>query len=207
MSQEKKPEIKYVTMNTVFIAGIVCLIVGFLGGVVYSTYKAGTEGMSRPAVSQAPSSPQTGPSTQQMDLINALKLKLAQNPDDQDSWVQLGNVYFDTNNSQKAIDAYQKHNELNPNNPNVWTDLGVMYRRTGQFDLAIAAFDRAIALDPNHPQSRFNKGVVYLHNLNKPDEAVETWEELVKIAPNFRGPGGQSIQQMVDSIKKRSVPE
>ena len=207
MSQEKKQEIKYVTMNTVFIAGLVCLIVGFLGGVIYSTYKSGSEGMSRPAVSQTPSSPQTGPSTQQMDLINALELKLAQNPNDQDSWAQLGNVYFDTNNPQKAIEAYTKYTELNPNNPNVWTDLGVMYRRTGQFDLAIAAFDRAIELNPNHPQSRFNKGVVYLHNLNNPDEAVKAWEELIKIAPNFKGPGGQSIQHMVDNLKKRSTQE
>jgi cytochrome c-type biogenesis protein CcmH/NrfG len=189
-------------MNTVFIAGLVCLIIGFLGGVVYSTYKSGSERMSRPAMSQTPSSPQTGPSAQQKDLINALELKLAQNPDDQDSWAQLGNVYFDANNPQKAIDAYKKYNELNPNNPNVWTDLGVMYRRIGQFSQAIAAFDQAIDIDPNHPQSWFNKGVVYLHDLNEPEEAVKSWEKVIEIAPNFKGPGGQSIQQMVDSIKR-----
>jgi tetratricopeptide (TPR) repeat protein len=117
--------------------------------------------------------------------------------------VQLGNIYFDTNNPQKAIDAYTKYNELNPNNPNVWTDLGVMYRRIGQFDRAISAFDRAIELNPEHPQSWFNKGVVYLHDLNQPDEAVKAWEELIKIAPDFRGTGGQSVQQMVENLKKR----
>ncbi|MFC2166128.1 tetratricopeptide repeat protein [Acidobacteriota bacterium] len=203
MSQEKKPEIKYVSVNTVFVVGIVCLIVGFLGGVVYSTYKSGSEGMSQPSMYQAPSAPQTGPSAQQTDLIKALELKLTQNPGDQDSWAQLGNLYFDTNNPQKAIDAYTKYNELNPDNPNVWTDLGIMYRRAGQFSQAVAAFDRAIEIRPNHPQSWFNKGIVYLHNLNNPEEAIKAWEELIKIAPDFKGPGGQSIQQMVDSMKKR----
>jgi len=203
MSEEKKTEIKFVSVNSIFVVGIVCLIVGFLGGVVYSTYKSGSESMSQPSMYQTPSAPQTGPSAQQTDLINALELRLAQNPGDQDSWAQLGNVFFDTNNPQKAIDAYTKYNELNPNNPDVWTDLGIMYRRAGQFSQALAAFDRAIEINPNHPQSWFNKGVVYLHNLNKPEEAVMAWEELIKIAPDFKGPGGQSIQQMVDSIKKR----
>lgn len=203
MSQEKKTEIKYVTVNTVFVVGIVCLIVGFLGGVIYSTYKSGSEGMSQATAFQTPAPRQTGPSTQQADLIKALELKLAQNPADQESWMQLGNLYFDTNNPQKAIDAYTKYIELNPNNPDVWTDLGIMYRRAGQFSKAITAFDRAIELDPDHPQSWFNKGIVYLHNLNKPEEAVKAWEKLVEIAPDFKGPGGQSIQQMVDSIKKR----
>jgi len=202
MSEEKKTEIKYVTINTVFIVGIVCLIAGFLGGVVYSTYKSGSEGLSQPSMFQASSS-QTGSSAEQADLINALELRLDQNPGDQDSWEQLGNLYFDTNNPQKAIDAYTKYTELNPNNPDIWTDLGVMYRRAGQFSQAVAAFDRAIEINPDHPQSWFNKGIVYLHNLNKPDEAVKAWEELVKLAPDFKGPGGQSIQQMVDSIKKR----
>ena len=203
MSQDKKAEIKYVTVNTVFVVGIVCLIAGFLGGVVYSTYKSWSETRTQTSVYQAPSTPQPGPTTQQLDLIKALELRLAQNPDDQDSWVQLGNVYFDTNNPQKAIDAYAKYNELNPNNPNVWTDLGVMYRRTGQFDQAIAAFDRAIELKPNHAQSGFNKGVVYLHDLNNPDEAVKAWEEVIKIAPDFKSPGGQFIRQMVESLRKR----
>ena len=202
MSKEKQTEIKYVTMNTVFVVGIVCLIAGFLGGVVYSTYKSGSEGMSQPSMYQTPSALPKGPSAQQADLIKALELKLSQNPDDQNSWEQLGNVYFDSNNPQKAINAYTKYNELNPNNPNVWTDLGIMYRRAGQFSQSIVAFDRATEINPKHPQSWFNKGIVYLHDLNKPDEALKAWEELVKIAPDFKGPGGQSIQQMVDSIRK-----
>jgi len=159
--------------------------------------------VSQPSMYQTPSPPQTGTSAQQADLINALELKLAQNPGDQDSWGQLGNLYFDTNNPHMAIDAYTKYTELNPSNPDVWTDLGIMYRRAGQFSQALAAFEPAIEINLNHPQSWFNKGVVYLRNLNKPKEAVIAWEELIKIAPDFKGPGGQSIQQMVDSIKKR----
>jgi cytochrome c-type biogenesis protein CcmH/NrfG len=202
MSQENKGEVKFVSVNTVFVVGIVCLIAGFLGGVVYSTYKSASEGSARTSTFQAPSASKAGPSAQQTDLINALELKLAQNPDDQDSWAQLGNIYFDAGNPRKAIDAYTKYNALNPSNPDVWTDLGVMYRRIGQFTQSIAAFDRAIEINPTHPQSWFNKGIVYLHDVNKPEEAVKAWEKLIEIAPDFKGPGGQSIQMMVDSIKR-----
>lgn len=202
MSNEKKTEAKHVSLDTTLIVAAVCLVVGFLGGVFYSTYKSGSERLNQPASYQAPKPGQTAVSTQQTEMILALERRVADNPSDLNAWVQLGNLYFDTDNPQKAIKAYAKHLEFNPNNPNVLTDLGVVYRRNGQFNEAIAAFDKAIEINPKHPQSWFNKGIVLLHNLNKPEAAIEAWEELIKVAPDFKGPGDQPVQRMVENIKK-----
>ncbi len=72
--------------------------------------------------------------------------------------MQLGNAYFDADQFQKAIAAYEKSLAIDPGNPNVWTDLGVMYRRNKQPRKAVEAFSKAMAADPKHEVSRMNKG-------------------------------------------------
>lgn len=202
MSKEENSGIKYVSINTTLIVAFVCLVVGFLGGVIYSIYKAGTESTVQQSVFQPTLPGQTANSVQQANMILALEKKVAEDPSHLESWVQLGNLYFDTNNPQRAIKAYKRYIELAPNNPNVWTDLGIMYRRNGQALEAIAAFDKAIELNPTHAQSWFNKGIVLMHDLNNPDGAIKAWEELLRIAPNFKATGGQTVQDMIDDIKK-----
>ncbi|MBN1223283.1 MAG: tetratricopeptide repeat protein [Candidatus Aminicenantes bacterium] len=202
MNKEKKVEIKYITLNTALIVAMACLIAGFLGGVVYSSFKSGSARPGQRSSFQDGPPGQTDVSTQQAKMILALESKVAEDPRDMEAWVQLGNLYFDTNNPQKAIHAYTRYIEINPGNPDVLTDLGIMYRRNGQFAEAVDAFDQAIAIDPKHPQAWFNRGIVFLHNLNDPVAALKSWEELIKVDPGFKGPGGQPIDQMVDNIKK-----
>jgi cytochrome c-type biogenesis protein CcmH/NrfG len=198
MAKKENPnEIKYISLNTALIIGLVCLIAGFLGGVVYSTYKAGPgtsvqQGSFPPQVS---SGPKTTP--QQTSQILTLEESVSDNPKDFESWVKLGNLYFDTDNYQRAINAYNRYLELKPDNPNVWTDLGVMYRRSGQPADAVAAFDRAISLDPKHETALFNKGIVLLHDLGNREAAVKAWEKLAEINPSFKSPGGQSILDLI----------
>ena len=38
------------------------------------------------------------------------------NPDNNEAWIQLGHVYFDTNKYDQAIAAYEKSLELNLSN-------------------------------------------------------------------------------------------
>jgi cytochrome c-type biogenesis protein CcmH/NrfG len=202
MKLEKKTETKYMPVNTTLIVALVCLVVGFLGGVVYSTYKGSTESMTQQTVFQSTLPGQTSNSSQQGNMILALEKKVAEDPKHLESWVKLGNLYFDTNNPKRAIIAYKKYLELDPNNPDVWTDLGVMYRRNGRSAEAISAFNKAIELNPSHAQSWFNKGIVLMHDLNNPEAAIKAWEELAKIAPNFRAAGGRTVQEMIDDIRK-----
>lgn len=197
MTKEEKNEVKYVSINTMMIAAIVCLVAGFLGGVVYSTYKSGS-GMTGQSGAYA-TQPAGGPgiTTQQRSQIFTLEKSVSENPNNVDAWMQLGNLYFDTNNFQKSIDSYKKYLAVKPDNPNVWTDLGVMYRRSGSPQEALAAFDKAIELDPRHEQPRFNKGIVLLHDLQDSEAAVRVWKELAEINPSFKAPGGQAIQEFI----------
>jgi tetratricopeptide (TPR) repeat protein len=98
-------------------------------------------------------------------------------------WIARGNRYFDSQQLEKAVEAYGKALELEPNNPDVLTDQGVMYRELGALDQAKANFEKASTIDPKHLQSLLNLGVLYAQDLKDPDKAITTWTRVIQIAP------------------------
>ena len=121
--------------------------------------------------------------------------------------MQLGNLYFDNDQAEKAVVAYEKALAIDPNNANILTDLGVMYRRSGQPQQAVAAFDRAISVDPAHETARFNKGVVLMHDLNDTAGAVSVWKELADVNPVFTAPNGQTLDELIQHYSKHDAKE
>jgi len=201
MKNKERTKTKYVQLNTALLIGLSCLIIGFIGGMVYSIYGPKVE-ISSPAAAINPAmQAQSKVSPEQTQKILELEKAAAAEPNNPNTWLQLGNLYFDTDNFQRSIDAYQKYLEFNPGNPNVWTDMGIMYRRAGQPEKAVEAFDQAVSINPQHEQSRYNKGVVLLHDLNKPAEAQKVWEELYRMNPNFRTPNGRSLKELIEGLK------
>ena len=166
---------------------ILLVTISFIGGTVFSSFK-----LSRTA---APVSPPAG-TTPAVDF-NTLKKKAIENKRNADVWTQLGNAYFDANQYQNAIDAYEKSVAIDPGNPDVLTDLGVMYRRSNQPEKAVEMFSRAMAVDPGHEVSRMNKGIVLLHDLKDRPAAMKAWKELLGINPLTTFGGGQSVDRVV----------
>jgi tetratricopeptide (TPR) repeat protein len=201
MKNKEKPKTKYIQLNTALLIGLSCLIIGFIGGMVYSVYGPKEEIAPSTAALNPAMPAQSKVSPEQTQKILELEKEGTADPGNPDIWLQLGNLYFDTDNFQRAIEAYRKYLELNPDNPNVWTDMGVMYRRAGQPEKAAEAFDQAISIDPKHEQSLYNKGVVFLHDLNNPPAAQREWEELLKMNPNFKTPNGRPLKELIDGLK------
>lgn len=200
-----------VTTQTMAIAVVVALVVGFLGGVIYSSLQsnAGSGASSPGQKAAAPpmgggqGQPQASLNPQQASAILSLEQRVAANPNDAEAWVQLGNTYFDTNNFVKAITAYNRYLTLQPNNPNVLTDLGIMYRNNGQPAEAIAAFDRAIAADPKHVQAPFNKGIVLMNDVRDHQAAIDVWQKLVDSNPGATAGNGMPITKVIEDAKKQ----
>lgn len=190
----------YVKTESLILMLIGALALGFVGGVVFSAYRLGSN-------TAAPSSPEAQiPITpQQKEMIASLIRQTETNPKDVNAWTQLGHNYFDTNQPAKAIDAYEKSLALEPDRPDVWTDLGVMYRRNGDPRKAVEDFDHALSLKPDHQIALFNKGVVLMHDLNDPKGALDAWQKLLTINPDARTPGGQPIKAIVEQLKKSGV--
>ena len=210
MAKKNDPATDFVRKNTMLLASLICLIVGFLVGVIFSAYKSG------PGVQVPAGMPQQSPKPRQQASqeetitedqakhILALEKEVVANPDNVDAWTQLGNLYFDTNNFDSAIRAYKKSLALKPDNANVQTDLGVMYRRAGQPEQAIKAFEKAVEIDPKHEVARFNTGIVLLHDLNDREGALKAWQGLVDINPAAMTPGGKPLADLIKALRGSS---
>lgn len=182
----------YVKKQTLYLAILVALIIGFVGGVAYTVYRA-------PAISSDPHADQQ---QQAAKTIAGLEKAVHQSPKDGNAWVQLGHAYFDTGQAQKAIDAYTKALELMPKDLNIMTDLGVMYHQDKQHQKAIELFDQVLGIKPDHEQARFNKGVVLLTGLNDRQAALAEWKILVKYHPMAAAPSGKMVGDLIDQLEK-----
>ncbi len=195
MQENKKQEQGHVTKQNAAMIGLICLMVGFTVGVVYSSFKL------KPSAN-------TSIVTENNQTIDynqkeiELKNELSQNPENASAWVQLGHVYFDTDQYENAIEAYKKSLSIQPGNANVLTDLGVMYRYNRQPQDAIRSFNEAIAADPKHEWPRFHKGMVLLKDLNEKKMALTVWEELLTINPVFMASKDQSLDQLITHYKE-----
>ncbi len=195
----------YVKKNTMYLISFICLALGFFMGVVYTAYKSGSGGQIPGATPQQARQEETqaqGPTEDQAGEMLALEKEAGNNPDNAEAWVRLGNLYFDTNNYEKAIRAYNKSLVLKPNNADVLTDLGVMYRRAGKPHEAVKAFQAAVRIDPEHEIARFNMGIVLLHDLKDREGALRAWEELVRMNPSAKAPNGQPLKDYIKRLKE-----
>jgi len=201
--------------QTLVTAVLVSLFIGFIGGTVYSSFKLATD---KQAVKQMQQQmpPQGDAAKNNISMgeqqdnsiefsakILQLEQYLEKNPKDAEAWAQLGHLFFDSNQSKNAIEAYEKSLAIVPDNTGVITDLGVMYRRSNQPEKAIETFDKAIAIDPAFETARFNKGVVLLHDLNDVEGGIKAWEELVEQNPLAMAPNGESVDSLVQKMKKQ----
>jgi tetratricopeptide (TPR) repeat protein len=159
---------------------VVSLVVGFLLGFLIGS--SSNAGKSVPATASIPSG--SGSPTDYTSRIAEAEKIVAQDPKNLNAWLSLGNDYFDTEQAQKAINAYSKALEIEPNNPNVLTDQGVMYRKIGWYDKALVNFEKAQKIDPKHLQSLFNSGVVYAVDLKNQEKARPYWKKILEIDPN-----------------------
>ncbi|MFH2064918.1 MAG: tetratricopeptide repeat protein [Pseudomonadota bacterium] len=182
---------QYIKKETALLIALVALVIGFLGGVVFGAFKFTTADPIADSHTAEPA---------QNEALTHAKAEALKNPGSFTAWVNLGNLYFDLGQGKDAIEAYQKALAIQPDNADVLTDLGVMYRRNGNPEKAIESFDKAIALDPKHELSRFNKGVVLLHDLNRKEEAINVWKELIGINPMAMAPNGLSVDELIRKV-------
>jgi tetratricopeptide (TPR) repeat protein len=167
---------------------VVAVIVGLLGGyLIFNIAGKKTELPANVSVPQGTGSP----TDYQVRIAEAEKI-VAKDPQNAQVWNQLANDYFDTDQAQKAVNAYAKVLEIEPNNANSLTDQGIMYRKIGWYDKAIANFEKAQAIDPRHLQSLYNLGVVYLADLKQPDKAREIWTKYLQF--DSTSPTAQQIK-------------
>jgi cytochrome c-type biogenesis protein CcmH/NrfG len=206
LDKEKRP-VGYIKKETLILAVLISLCIGFFGGTLYSSFKLApanpvkTPGKLTAQKEEPHDHPD--PSMELSAKIAELEQYLKNNPDNAEAWTNLGNLFYDSDQPQNAIDAYEKSLAIEPDRAGVMTDLGTMYRRNNEPKKAIEIFDKAIAVDPSFETARFNKGVVLLHDLNDLEGCIKEWEALVELNPMAVAPNGESVDAIIQKLKSR----
>jgi tetratricopeptide (TPR) repeat protein len=190
--------------ETVILIVIIAFLVGFVTGATVVILK-GSKGGERAAMGQKPEmAPVPGPSKpsplELASKIKTLKEIVQKDPKNPPAWVELGNLYFDSDQPKEAIEAYGKYLAAKPDNPDVRTDMGIMYRRLGEFDRALEEFRKAAQSDLKHINSRYNIGIVLLHDKQDINGAIKAWEDYLKVDPNSER--ANRVRAQMENLKK-----
>ena len=203
--------------ETVILMVVIAFLVGFITGATVAILR-GTKGAEKVAMVQkpqmappgapAPALPAPAPPARNpvevASQIQTLKEIVKKDPKNLPAWVDLGNLYFDSDQPKEAIEAYSRYLAVKPDNPDVRTDMGIMYRKLGQFDKALEEFRKAAHSDPKHVNSRYNIGLVLLHDKQDMKGAINAWEEYLKVDPISER--AQRIRAQIEKMKAMSAP-
>src|ERR1017187_3236621 len=154
------------TGRQAYLLAAFCLLLGVALGYLF-------RGSASPAAAQAAASTTTqqgsafqkqqpDPNAQAALTQAAAPLLEAVNkdPNDFDSLVKLGDLFYDGKQFPSAIQYYERALVIHPENPDVRTDMGTAYWYTGDAEKALASMETSLKYRPGHPQTLFNLGWV-----------------------------------------------
>jgi cytochrome c-type biogenesis protein CcmH/NrfG len=184
------------------VVGITGVFFGLLVGWIIGTGQGGGRvAPPPPAQASAPAASGSGQQAAPLDeaRASALKTTAQQNPGDEATRVELGNIYFDAGRFQDAIDWYQQALKINPRDVNASTDLGIAYYYTNNPDKALAQFDTSLAIDPKHAKTLMNVGIVRAFGKQDLKGAAEAWQKILDVAPSSEE--ARAAKQALDGIR------
>ena len=184
------------------VMGVAGTVFGLIVGWIIGTQQGPARPFSQPAASAeqaAAAAPPAARAAVDEGQLSALKNIAQQDPANVQSRVQLGNLYFDAERYQEAIQWYEEALGLNPKDVNVSTDLGVCFYYTNQPDRAIRQLENSLRIDPRHTKTLLNLGIVKSFGKGDLAGAAAAWEEVLKIDPN--GQEGQAAQRALSNLK------
>ena len=103
---------------------------------------------------------------------NSYKEILKINPNHIDTHNNLGTIFKETGEPQKALSCYEKAIELNPNYTNAYINLGATLKELGKFQKAKNCYEKALNLDPLKETTNTNYGYALLY-LNQHAKGLE----------------------------------
>jgi len=116
---------------------------------------------------------------------------------------EIGNIYYDMGQYDKAMERYRKSLEIQPRNPYVETDLATCLHYLKQHDEALLTLNNVLNYRPDFHSALYNKGVVLIYGKDDRQGGIAAWEELLKqdIDPTQRAEIEQRIRQLKSSIR------
>ena len=133
-----------------------------------------------------------------------LKLK----PEDATAHSLYGQIMADKGDKQKSLSEHQTAVNLDPKADVLWIFYMFAQERFDENAGAIESCQKALALEPNDPTALNLLGKLY-EKVGKRDEAIETFEKLLKIQPDYDDVKGrlEKLLKQRDLEKQNTPPK
>lgn len=131
---------------------------------------------------------------QQQQALAALT-NLQSNPDDAESLLQMGNIYFDQAEqaqaegnrpsqirlAQQGVRYYERYLKIRPDDNGARADLASLLFYTGQSDEAIQEVSKVLQSEPDHVNANYNLGIIYWRGQRDLKGAADQMRRVIEI--------------------------
>ncbi len=100
-----------------------------------------------------------------------------------EDYLSRGDDFYQSNEYELALKAYDKAIELKPDYTVAWHNRGFTLGKLGRHEEALKAFDKAIELKPDDARAWNNRGVA-LGKLGRYEEALEAHDKAIELKPD-----------------------
>jgi tetratricopeptide (TPR) repeat protein len=114
------------------------------------------------------------------DFLESISL----DEDNGDPYFNIGLIYFDEADYQRALQYLGKAVQINPMDSQFLTELGHLYLELDREQEALSLFKRASENNPGDPQVDFHLGHYFLYKKRQPKQAVEYYGQGLKKDPD-----------------------
>jgi tetratricopeptide (TPR) repeat protein len=107
---------------------------------------------------------------------STLKQLAEKNPKLSGIHLNLGIVYRNKGNTEKAVEAFDRAIKANMKNVDAYNQLAVLKREAGDFAAAESLYQKALGIWPFYPEGHKNIAILYDLYLGKPEQALPHYQ-------------------------------
>lgn len=184
-----------------FVTGIAGILFGVIVGYIIGAGQTGgaSAGVAPPDTRQEAAAAPAATSVVSDAELQAFRDILARDPKNAKAATDLANRLYDAGRYAEAIPYYQQAHALDPKNANISTDLGTALFYAGRPDEALEQLEQSLKADPTHAQTLFNIGIIRRDGKKDGKGAIEAWQRLLEIAPNY--PEAARVRTLIAETK------
>ncbi|MCP3941375.1 MAG: tetratricopeptide repeat protein [Desulfobacteraceae bacterium] len=148
------------------------------------------------------------PPDQKKQLPGILKKILTLDPKNKETYLRLGNIYMENQNSQKALNLFSKMTKELPDYYVAYFYLGEANLLTNNLGAAKKAFLKTIELEPKLVESRFELIEIYkkLKKKNWKKQVLKSYKKILEIEPeNNRAALEMALFQYKNNAKTKAL--
>lgn len=111
-----------------------------------------------------------------------IQKSISKDPKYYKAYYNLGNIYFNKGNIEKALENYKLASRYNSKNSYVYTNIACCYLAQKNLVMARINFNKAVSLNPNNPNNYYNLAYIYKEkgNTKKAEELLTIYNKLMQ---------------------------